>query len=228
MSDAEGRPGGEGVPRESKLLGGREGVSRIMLDGLGRFVFRYRSYTPLPFIAVSLGWAEPSFLSYLSGLALVLAGEGVRVWAVAHAGPSTRTTTVGAPRLVRSGPYGYVRNPIYWGNAAIALGFSIMAWALIPYLPAAFMLFLGVQYGLIIRLEERELTGLFESAYADYRTNVPRLVPRFGSTAYPNDRAPGDFKGALRSERRTFQTLVILGVSYAIIGLWRGAFRGIG
>jgi len=190
----------------------------------GAFFFRHRSYTPLPFIVASLIWAQPTVASYFVGLAVVLVGETLRLWSVSHAGAATRTRAVGADRLVSSGPYTLVRNPIYCGNLLIGAGFSIMSWALVPVLPVIFLSFLGLQYWFIIRLEERELDLLFGEQYREYRESVPRFFPRAGSIGEAVQGGGGSLRVALRSERRTFQTLAILSLSYCILGAWRGTF----
>src|SRR5690606_39680062 len=37
---------------------------------------------------------------------------------------SDLVSTVGADRLVTGGPYAFVRNPLYWGNVLIGLGYA--------------------------------------------------------------------------------------------------------
>jgi hypothetical protein len=115
-----------------------------------------------------------------------------------------------------------VRNPIYWGNVLIGAGFSVMAWALVPFLPVAFVLFLFLQYYLIILLEERELSQLFGETYAAYCRRVPRFFPRLNSAQGEAPVEKADVRGALASERRTFQTLIILSLCYVVIGFARG------
>lgn len=78
--------------------------------------------------------------------------------------------------LVRSGPYGIVRNPIYLGmlGLAIATGVAFSHWqAVIP----ALMVFL---IGTLIRIrsEEKLLRGAFGTLFDDYAKQVPALLPR--------------------------------------------------
>ena len=90
-------------------------------------LFQYRSYTPIPFLLIMVFFAQPTRISLIVGLATILAGEGVRLWGVAIAGSETRTTgPVGGTFLVTTGPFAYVRNPLYVGNMLIYLGVGVM------------------------------------------------------------------------------------------------------
>ena len=127
--------------------------------------------------------AEPGPMTFLGGGLLVLLGESIRLWAVGYAGSATRTRHVGAPSLITNGPYGRVRNPLYVGNFVLSLGLCIMAWAWMPYMLGVFLAAFGVQYGLIVSLEEESLRKTFGAQYEAYLTEVPRFLPRFSGYA---------------------------------------------
>lgn len=79
------------------------------------------------------------------------------------------------------GPYRYVRHPLY-------VGWLLAFWAT-PTMTAAHLLFaLGMTaYILIaIRYEEQDLVAFHGPEYADYRRQVPMLLPKLA--AYPKDR----------------------------------------
>jgi protein-S-isoprenylcysteine O-methyltransferase Ste14 len=180
-------------------------------------IFAARSYTPIPLLIAVLALARPSAASFIGGGAVTLAGECLRLWAVGYAGSATRTRQVGAPALVTGGPYAYVRNPIYAGNFLLSLGLCVMAWAWMPYMLGLFILAFGVQYAMIVSLEEEHLQKTFGDEYTRYRQHVPRFLPRL--TRYPY--ASGgtfDLNAALRSDRRTFQS--ITAVALAIAARW--------
>ena len=173
-----------------------------------QFLFRNRSYTPLPFLSVMIIWASPSRMSLFIGLIVMILGELIRYWGVSYAGSETRTTGgVGASKLVTSGPFGYVRNPLYTGNIMRYMGIGIISNALFPYLQLAAFLYFFLQYYLIIREEESFLNKEFGSEFQQYCRNVPRFIPRI-IRYESNSRVDVNWKNGLRSESRTFQAIV--------------------
>ena len=101
------------------------------------FFFKYRSYTPIPIGAMILFFSRPNNSYVFLGFAFLIAGESIRLWAVSYAGGITRTRKVGAPKLCSSGPYSYVRNPLYVGNMFMYLGFVFIGGAANIFLMAA-------------------------------------------------------------------------------------------
>ncbi|MDE2847681.1 MAG: isoprenylcysteine carboxylmethyltransferase family protein [Gemmatimonadota bacterium] len=182
-------------------------------------VFAARSYTPIPLLIAVLIMAEPGPMTFISGGLLMLIGESIRLWAVGYAGSATRTRHVGAPALITNGPYGRVRNPLYVGNFVLSLGLCVMAWAWMPYMIGIFVTAFGIQYGLIVSLEEESLRKTFGAQYEAYLASVPRFLPRF--TEYTAGKpAPYDFGAALRSERRTFQSTAVVAAAIAVRWYW--------
>ena len=79
-------------------------------------------------------------------------------------------------RLVVSGPYRYVRNPmisgvlfVLFGEAALLLSPQHLSWA---------FTFLIINLVYIPLLEEPQLRRRFGTSYVEYCQHVPRLVPR--------------------------------------------------
>lgn len=175
-----------------------------------QFFFKNRSYTPIPLAFAIIFFADPSGSATIVGFLLVLVGEIIRLNGVHHAGGATRTRKVGAPTLCTSGPFGYVRNPLYLGNIIIYVGVVLMAggpfmWQLLGITVAFFFL----QYGLIISLEEEILTDKFGDEYRLYLTTVPRFIPRTISLSGHNKTSPLTWDKTFRTERRTFQMIAI-------------------
>src|SRR3954449_9027637 len=67
-------------------------------------------------------FGEYRALGRTASLALVLLGLALRAWASASVGHHSRSGEIEAPRLVTSGPYALVRNPIYLGSFILGLG----------------------------------------------------------------------------------------------------------
>ena len=90
-------------------------------------LFKYRSYTPIPIGLMIIYFARPGNAHPTLGIPLLLMGEAIRIWAVSYAGGKTRTRTVGAPALCSSGPFAFVRNPLYLGNILMYAGIVLIA-----------------------------------------------------------------------------------------------------
>ena len=176
---------------------------------IGLLFYRYRSYTPLPLLAVGVILGHPTIDSIGGGLFLCIIGEAIRFWGVHTAGPLTRMTAgPGGNDLVTHGPYAFIRNPLYLGNIIIYTGIGLMT--NIWWMPVFGWMYFKIQYDFIISEEERYLIGHFGERYATYMKHVRRFFPRF--TAY-RDGLSEQFKVStaetLHSERRTFQAIAI-------------------
>ena len=111
-----------------------------------------------------------------AGLVVTTAGLSFAVWARIHLGknwsgsPAIRVDQ----RIIRTGPYRIVRNPIYAGillgvtGTAIALG-TVWALSTIVLLLAAFLL--------KIHVEEQFLLEEFGEEYLQYKREVRALIP---------------------------------------------------
>ncbi|MFZ0391685.1 MAG: isoprenylcysteine carboxylmethyltransferase family protein [Calditrichia bacterium] len=168
-----------------------------------QFAFKYRGYTPLPLLIPAIIFAQPTGFSFLIGGVLMLTGEFIRFWGVAYAGGETRTRKVGASRLVSSGPFAWVRNPLYLGNIFMYVGAAVIANFWMPWLPLIAVVYFGVQYSLIIQLEEEKLRSLFGEEYEAYCRRVPRLLPLLSPAPSPSEVSP-NLPKALRAEKSTF------------------------
>ena len=191
-------------------------MTRDAID-IRRLIFTYRSYTPLPFLAVMIWFAAPTVLSMVIGFAVVFLGETIRFWGVSFVGAETRTTgTVGGTYLVTNGPFAYVRNPLYVGNMLLYAGIGIMSMALFPWLLFIAVAWFYVQYYLIVTREEEYLAGRFGDEFAEYTRHVRRFLPRLTPFAalHPASKTLDPAEG-LASERRTLQAIALVTVLIA-------------
>ena len=103
------------------------------------------------------------------GLGVELAGVGLRFWAMRelHGHYARTLRVVDEQRVVRSGPYRYVRHPGYLGSLLIGVGAALSARNVTA---------VGTAYGHRMDAEDallrRDLPG-----YADYAATTHRLVP---------------------------------------------------
>jgi protein-S-isoprenylcysteine O-methyltransferase Ste14 len=108
--------------------------------------------------------------------------------------------------LVQSGPFAFVRHPLYLGNILLALGLGAAApvagWI---FIFAATILFSTA----LARYEDQGLSERHGSAYDAYRRSVPSLVPRVTALHAQQSMRPSLAQG-LRSE--AFTSFLILGV----------------
>jgi protein-S-isoprenylcysteine O-methyltransferase Ste14 len=199
------------------------GTSPAALPGVGGWLFRSRSWLPVPLVLLLLigTWGRvgvPEVMTTL-GVALVILGEAMRIWAVRQIGVISRTRSGRLGRLVCEGPFQLVRNPLYVGNLLLWTGFTVWSgklWLLV----VCWTLFL-LQYSAIIRFEEGLLTERFGEEYTTYVANVPRWWPRLGNLgAALRDRAHHPWRDTLFSERGTLMAIVVISSLLLIARRW--------
>lgn len=186
-----------------------------------KILFKYRSYTPIPFLILMILYAKPTIMSLLIGIVFVLLGEFLRLWGVSIAGSETRTTKeVGGSNLITSGPFAYVRNPLYLGNIIIYLGVGVMSYASFPSLTLITLLYFIFQYFMIVSLEEEHLLNVYGDEYKQYKNYVPKFLPNFRKYQLTNLNQPKlDWNKGLKSEKRTLQAILIIVIIVIIIWL---------
>lgn len=146
---------------------------------------------------------------FVIGLALVLGGQALRFWAAGYI-PKYRTEVIGAPVLVTWGPYKWVRNPLYAGNAIMGLGWSLMVgWGWVIAFVIAFMLLYSM---IIIPAEEEFLADKFGAEYAEFKKRVPQLIPypRGGFPDKSPNEKPFDAKRAREEEIYSIRVNIIV------------------
>ncbi len=111
------------------------------------------------------------------GVAMEVAGLGIRAWGMAVLGRFyTRTLrVVGDQTVVAAGPYRLIRHPGYLGSLLVWTGYCLGTGNWIALAVVA-VLMLGA-YGWRIRSEERLLVASLGEAYASYQRRTARLVP---------------------------------------------------
>jgi protein-S-isoprenylcysteine O-methyltransferase Ste14 len=116
---------------------------------------------------------------WLLGLLPLLIGVGLYLWcagAFTFVGKGTPAPIDAPIFLVRSGPYQWVRNPMYLGVLAIIVGQAILlpSVALVGY---ALVVWLIVHL-FVVSVEEPSLRRHFGASYEAYLRAVPRWLPR--------------------------------------------------
>jgi protein-S-isoprenylcysteine O-methyltransferase Ste14 len=131
-------------------------------------------FVPLPGFTRRYLPATPLFAA--TGLTIQGGAVLLAIWARRHLGRnwSGRVTIKVGHELVRSGPYRFVRHPIYTALLGMYAGTAIVSgeWhALLGFALAAFA------YWRKLRIEEANLAAAFGGAWNDYRRSTRALLP---------------------------------------------------
>jgi protein-S-isoprenylcysteine O-methyltransferase Ste14 len=203
---------------------------------VGQKLFRLRSLTPVPVIAVCAwllwtaqgqpgpGGASVDLALDVVGLLLACTGQAMRFYVLGWVpeGTSGQNLSIQASTLNTTGPYAYVRNPLYVGNLGIVLGLCLMAHVPLVY-PVVLGFFFG-EYHFIIRAEEAFLRSKFGAAFDDFFATVPRWVPRLTPARQGALRAGTfDWRRALKKEINPFSAWAL--GALALVG-WQQHSRG--
>ena len=178
---------------------------------LRSFLFKKRSYTPVPIVLAILYFSQLKYPFWVYGVAFIVFGELIRLSAVRYAGGRTRTTKVGANSLCTSGPYSRTRNPLYIGNVFIYSGMVLLSGGMYMFqLLAVVILYFIFQYSMIISLEEETLSTVFGQDYSKYKRNVPRIIPLIIPWDSKSKLKPAPILKTLKTEKRTLQNIFLL------------------
>lgn len=159
----------------------RESVSSrlsYMLFVLAAFYLVFGRNITQPWLRLHL--FRPSPISNWIGVALTAAGIGLAVWARLYLGANwsgTVTVKLGH-ELVRSGPYRFVRHPIYTGLILALLGTALLR-AQVRGLVAILLLYVG--FKIKSKIEERTMTNTFGAQYDEYSRSTGAIVPKLRS-----------------------------------------------
>ncbi|MCK4888781.1 MAG: lipid A phosphate methyltransferase, partial [Candidatus Aminicenantes bacterium] len=160
---------------------------------LGDFLFKYRSFTPVPLIIIVFVFFKPQIspvnnvLLLAAGFFIMISGELIRVISVGFSftGTSGRENFLRADSLNVSGIYSVVRNPLYIGNLLIYSGLLIVYSNLFALI--FFDILLIVQYYFIILSEEEFLKNTYGDEYSEYKESVNSILPGFGRYRKPDN-----------------------------------------
>jgi protein-S-isoprenylcysteine O-methyltransferase Ste14 len=184
---------------------------------IGNWLFRHRTAIPIPFAAALLltpiGEAAVSPVIVLAGVAVTTLGELIRLWGVHHIGAISRTRTDRLGPLVDTGPFAFVRNPLYLGNIALWVGFAMTA--RLAWMAPLIAVLLGAEYHAIVKWEEQLLVSRLGEAYRAYARRVPRWIPNLHHGGH-RVVATSSWRETLFSERGT---LVAIAAGYILLWL---------
>ena len=179
-------------------------------EQLGAWLFRQRSWLPVP-LALALVAATPASpresLIHALGLALAACGEMIRLWAVRHIGVISRTRSDRTGPLITSGPYAWIRNPLYLGNWFLWSGVAVFA-GVAWMLPIAWSAFAFIYSN--INTWEQELLLQRQPAYAEYLRRTPAWIPARRGSAGEAARACFEWRDVFFWERGSLLALLAM------------------
>ena len=139
-------------------------------------MFRYRNIlagAPLVFAFFSvLGEVENDWIIWPLAVLISASGVAVRGWSRVHCNYARKKRKT----LASTGPYVYMRNPLYVGNTLVICGATIasgLLWLLPVVLVWCFLIYTGV-----IKFEEKRLLEKYGEVYTQYSREIPRWIPR--------------------------------------------------
>lgn len=111
-----------------------------------------------------------------TGAILTLCGLLVAIWARRTLGGnwSSAVSLKHGHELIQSGPYRWVRNPIYTGLTLMFLGTALVVGRASSLLALALAI---AAYWIKLKQEERVMQRQFPAAFAAYRRQVKALIP---------------------------------------------------
>lgn len=147
---------------------------------------------------------------WTTGLLLFVLGVALRVWAQRH----LKYRLHGAGGLAMTGPYVWMRNPVYAGNILILAGLCVLCE--LPWMIPVICSWAAVVYDAAIRFEEYRLTKRYGAEYLAYQQRVGRWWPRVPLAAASPAARPSNWHRAIRVEWQCAMLLLIPAIKETI------------
>lgn len=173
------------------------------------FFSRWRVRAGYPLAILFLYLASPTPLAIAIGAAIAAAGLLVRAAAAGHL-RKLQTLTI-------SGPYAWMRNPLYFGSSLLAAGFAVAGHS--PWAALVLAAYFGTFYPVVMKKEEGELRERYGAAFTEYAKQVPLFFPR--PSKKWDAEAPGTVSGfSWEQYKRNREYQAALGAIVALGVLW--------
>ena len=172
--------------------------------------FRPRVLLPVTAALVLWCFGNPTSTSLGAGMGLVACGLALRLWAAGY--------LVKTDRLTLSGPYRFLRHPLYAGSLLTGAGLIVAAGnpAARVALPAGLVFFFGYYLPYKERVECSRLEARWGARFTEYRASVSPLWPRLGSwRKEPRDPSSWSIERVVANDE--FGVLLAAGLALAAI-----------
>ncbi|MBM23123.1 MAG: hypothetical protein CMD78_02510 [Gammaproteobacteria bacterium] len=165
MKEGAGRP--ETVSQRTKELEELSGIQHFIRE------LRYHEFSRqgigVILVVVFAVLSQPTLYFFIVGCLFVLDGLLIRLYASGFVYKNKELST--------SGPYAYVRHPLYTGNILILIGISFAAGSISALVIS--IIFFWFYYPAAIEYEDRKLKSLFPDSWDSWSQQTPALVPKF-------------------------------------------------
>ena len=145
------------------------------LSGIQHFIreLRYHEFSRqgigVILVVVFAVLSQPTLYFFIVGCLFVLDGLLIRLYASGFVYKNKELST--------SGPYAYVRHPLYTGNILILIGISLASGCISAFVIS--IIFFWFYYPAAIEYEDRKLKSLFPGSWDSWSQQTPALVPKF-------------------------------------------------
>ncbi len=124
--------------------------------------------------------AAPAWLTWLvgglfAGLGMALVGLAIYHLSLRRAFGTEIYAPPAESVLVTTGPYAYVRNPLYLGATIALVGWTLLLHSVVLVVATILMI---IHFLLVAKWEERELRARLGEKYEAYRRATPLFFPR--------------------------------------------------
>ncbi len=161
-----------------ELLRKTRNEKSAMHDPSSRLLISYAVFVVLsPLLAKLAVLNIGSMWVRLLGLAVMVCGLEVHLLAMRALGHhyTGNLQTIAGHRLIVTGPYRVVRNPGYFGNLLLGLGFGIATGNWLSLF--CITVFFGIAYAFRMNVEEKMLRTKFGKQYDAYAKRTKKLIP---------------------------------------------------
>ncbi len=179
------------------------GVSKLIL--ILRYHEQSRQWFAILFVLLVSLLGQPQDALLYAGTAVAFMGITVRMWAAGY--------VMKNKELATTGPYAYVRHPLYVGNILLLFGFSLASslwWAFV--LMGALLWF---YYPPTISYEDNKLRNIFGEEWENWSKNIHALIPTFGSKA-GSAKSSWSFKKSLMQNGEPIIVAYLIGCLYLL------------
>jgi len=154
--------------------------------------------------------SNPNVATAIIGLTAGLIGMLIRLYASGY--------IIKNKQLATTGPYAFVRHPLYTGNVLLVMGFALAnssLWA-IPLAIGFFWFY----YPPAIEYEDRKLRKIFGHEWENWAGSTPALVPRLAKGVHRGGFDNWSFATSMRKNGELLIVLFVVACAYRIVSVW--------